>query len=195
MPGAAEELREEVPTIILVTAPIGPALLLWLCPGRLAGPGLQLVPLCTGIILLNPSERHRWMRLEPPSGSPISPGAENSAGGGTAAILGREACVPPATCLLLLGPQPSQHRSCTRAEGQQNPGGLSTRPVPWARRGVGAGGGSPPTSCLSRCSRSLWTWSGMQPPAAAPRLQHWDRKLELVLGRLLGGCPWISAGC
>lgn len=99
-------------------------------PGPMAGPGLQLVPPCKGIILLNPSERHHWMRLEPPSGSPISPGAENSAGGGTAAILGREASVPPATCLLLLGPQPSQHCSCTRAEGQQNPGELSTRSVP-----------------------------------------------------------------
>lgn len=86
------------------------------------------------------------MRLEPPSGSPISPGAENSAGGGTAAILGREASVPPATCLLLLGPQPSQHCFCTRAEGQQNPGQLSTRPVPWARRAVGAGCGSAPNT-------------------------------------------------
>lgn len=113
-------------------------------PRPMAGPGLQLVPPCTGIILLNPSERHRWMRLEPPSGSPISPGAENSAGGGTAAILGREASVPPATCPLLLGPQPSQHCSCIRPEGQQNPGGLSTTPVPWARKGVGAGGGSAP---------------------------------------------------
>lgn len=84
------------------------------------------------------------MRLEPPSGSPISPGAENSAGGGTAAILGREASVPPATCLLLLGPQPSQHCSCARAEGQQNPGELGTRPVPWARRAVEAGRGNAP---------------------------------------------------
>lgn len=37
MPGAGEELREEVPTIIVATAPIGPALLLWLCPGRWQG--------------------------------------------------------------------------------------------------------------------------------------------------------------
>lgn len=34
MPGAAEELREEVLSTLLATAPIGPALLLWLCPGR-----------------------------------------------------------------------------------------------------------------------------------------------------------------
>lgn len=37
MPGAAEELREEVPTVLLATVPIGPALLLWLCPGRWQG--------------------------------------------------------------------------------------------------------------------------------------------------------------
>lgn len=37
MSGAAKELREEVTTIILATAPIGPALLLWLCPGRWRG--------------------------------------------------------------------------------------------------------------------------------------------------------------
>lgn len=115
-------------------------------PGPMAGPGLQLVPPCMGIILLNPSERHRWMRLEPPSGSPISPGAESSAGGGTAAILGREASVPPATCPLLLGPQPSQHCSCTRAEGQQNPGGSAPDQCPGPGGVWGAGGGSAPNT-------------------------------------------------
>lgn len=30
-------LREEVPTVLLATVPIGPALLLWLCPGRWQG--------------------------------------------------------------------------------------------------------------------------------------------------------------
>lgn len=159
-------------------------------PGPMAGPGLQLVPPCMGIILLNPSERHRWMRLEPPSGSPISPGAENSAGGGTATILGREASVPPATCPLLLGPQPSQHCSCIRAEGQQNPGGSAPHQCP------GPGGvreqevAVPPTCCPSRCS--LWTWPGMQLPRAAPPLH---RRLELLLGKWLGECPWIRAGC
>lgn len=145
-------------------------------PRPMAGPGPQLVPPCTGIILLNPSERHRWMRLEPPSGSPISPGAESSAGGGTAAILGREASVPPATCPLLLGPQPSQHCSCTRAEGQQNPGVLSTRPVPGPGGVWGQEVAMPPTSCPSRCSRNMWMWSGMQPPTAAPPLQTLGRR-------------------
>lgn len=110
-------------------------------PGPMAGPGLQLVPPCMGIILLNPSERHSWMRLEPPSGSPISPGAESSAGGGTAAILGREASVPPATCLLLPAPAGATAKPALLlhpCRGTAKPWGLSTRPMPWARRGVGS---------------------------------------------------------
>lgn len=89
-------------------------------PGLTAGPGVRLVPPRMGIILLNPSERHHWMRLEPPSGSPVSPGAESRAGGGTAAIPGAGSPPrprPPACCCT--GPRQSQHRSCARAEGAE----------------------------------------------------------------------------
>lgn len=89
-------------------------------PRLTVGPGVRLVPRRTGIILLNPSERHRWMRLEPPSGSPVSPGAQSGAGGGTAAIpqAGRPPCPqPPARCCT--GPWRSRHRSCAHAEGRE----------------------------------------------------------------------------
>lgn len=85
-------------------------------PGLTVGPGLRLVPPRAGIILLNPSERHRWMRLEPPSGSPVSPGSESRAGGGTAAIPG-QGPQPPARCGT--GPRLSQHRPCARSEGAE----------------------------------------------------------------------------
>lgn len=69
-------------------------------PRLAVGPGVQLVPPCTRIILLNPSKRHRWLRLEPPSESPISPGERNRGRDGHHPSRGG-LCVPSHLPLLL----------------------------------------------------------------------------------------------
>lgn len=68
--------------------------------GLAVGPGVQLVPPHTGIILLNPSKRHRWLKLEPPSESPISPGERSRGRDGHHPSRGG-LCVPSHLPLLL----------------------------------------------------------------------------------------------
>jgi len=131
-------------------------------PALTAGPGVRLMPPRSGIILLNPPERHRGMRLEPPSRSPVSPGEGSGAGEEgrppSHHPAGREAPAPPAPLLPApralgagggSGCTPGEACAGQRALGAEldEPGWRAKPPVPWGRRAGGQEVAVPPASC------------------------------------------------